>query len=533
MGAELAMISSLKNDIRTFGGATKEVTLTAGEDITLADEIAIGTDGLAYKQEYNGAFTGTKASSYGFNNYNANESVSFATLPDGTPIYVKSIENGNNNTQWQMVAMLPKPDGTMHTITLRSAVGYQYSSPTNTYNTLIAPIVSVIDADHVLVSFVHGYRYYNGSAYSASAWVYSYVLKVDAGRTFLSTVQSSSTTAYSNAATSAFPRWGSYGLSYERSSGVVRHNFYGNTYYYYEVTADPATYAITYATYTEATELQGYSSNHYGYAITRQTATGSETLINLAPTSTGNTAVTIHSSGAYTSRGSESTIFSGVSNATMTTIDDRLFVFDGETSSFIVEFDAAGVPTKVPLTLPNAFYAIINSPYYRKSPFVKLGTDDYMVAFSKNEATQVYTKADTTGSYTMRDIGVYRLQKVGTAYVMTELYTVPAAQAGGFTPVVTEVGGTSLLIANAFNRFDTTIGGIICDTAVYTLPTVNTTKPVTAPIYATALTAALAGSPARCVFYGAIADINLPAGAVKNGFTGLGNGQSIKGKKVW
>lgn len=568
MSVELATLTGLKNDLRTFGAATKEITGTAGEALSKGDSFYIGTDGNFYKTA------------------SAAESVGTFSLDQQTGLTIE------RDTNWQ-VKQATNSNGWIAGVLWRH---YGSTNVGSKANNIFLFVINPSNGNIALQQiWAENYQNFNGSGYYPYArttkdvniqfyddthiWVvhdensinrdsnnnyssgllrfYSKVYTLDETTGATTGIRNESDTLTTGQTTSSSVTGGyGYSVFWPGRNDTFFYKAYTFGQHYGAILSLNSTYNLSKNTLIyNNNQISQRSSDHYsvGYhhdktnnrsylfslsnpsASSYYYATGEQTLGSTtgAPNGTALVSYGTYSliDNLYVGYGGNYTF----NSATKTNGVMKVFEIDWTSSTAITW-------TEVPMEIGNFPFpkgvSISTSPFdtSRNFPWLKIGSDYYFVAFQADKSEQTYEDVSgTTRSYTMYNAVVCKLTKdvPNSKYVLDFVCVLDDATSSfGEYPfsIFKDASNNIKVMAYRFDDYGGTSGGnYIYEVITYDITPYIASGQAGASVNGVIKADVASGATATGIIEGQLADIAVPVGTSLNGWTGIGNNQAVKG----
>jgi len=542
MSAELALLTSLKKDVKLYGNDTKELLLTAGEDLSEATKIAVGVDGKAYDvlniEKLEPVLNDTVSRTVNSSSTIINNSV---TLPNGASIIMSHFNGYQTNANYKdyqaMNIVLIGTDGTLKdSINVFNDLYYD----SNGYTSAIPGIydISIIDDTTIAIQFINWYR--DGDNYPC--YLNTYVYSINDTATALSqessnrTVVRNTTSGYSNA------NLVSYGNIFNISNKFYA-VFFDSDYYEFITTIDPTDYSISVSDTSSDDNFHNRSSDNQGYIVKKKDANGNDIIFYNTYPSVDTDCRIIKADGTITTAGDISGSYSDTTHYFV--LDDMLFFIDinANTLEEIVFNDDGTFSTNsvsgITAVQLSKFIDIMRYTYYGKYTTISIGDKKYFIIISSSY-TRKYEDEQGSGTYNSYSaylISVYRDENGNV--VFTEEYEIKDETDNILLPnsnskvaLVQTADGVNSIIAQSDNGYNSNYNYIKTNLGVYPAGSIDSTKPKSTFIDGYSTTAAAKDENVTVVVTGSIAAIDVPVGTKVNDWVGIGGNKAILPKKL-
>lgn len=568
MSVELATLTGLKNDLRTFGAATKEITGTAGEALSKGDSFYIGTNGNFYKTA------------------SAAESVGTFSLDQETGLVLErdtywQVKQATNSNGW-IAGVLWRNYGStnvgskatnIHLFVINPSNGniafqeiwtgvYQYYNGSS-YSPYVRSLrdvnVQFVDDTHIWVLHDESYinrdssnNYNNGNL---KIWSKVYTLNESTGA--ISGIRNESDT-FASSMTSSSSVSGGYGytLIWPGRNDTAFYKGYNFGQHYSFILSLDSSYLLSKNSLTYSNnQISQRSSDHQSLGYHHDETNNRTYLFTLSnPSATSFYYATSEQTLGSTTGAPDGTAL--VSYGSYSLIDN-LYVGYGGNYNYNVTPKTNGVMkvfeidwtsstaitwTEVPMEIGNFPFSkgvsISTSPFdtTRNFPWLKIGSDYYFVAYQADKGEQTYEDVSgTTRTYTMYNAVVCKLTKdvPNSKYVLDFVCVIDDAVASfGEYPFSIFKDASNNIKVMAY-RFDT-VGGTSGSNFMYEVITYDITPYIAggqagASVNGVIKADVASGASATGIIEGQLADIAVPVGTSLNGWTGIGNNQAVKG----
>ena len=562
MSVELATLTGLKNDLRTFGAATKEITGTAGEALSKGDSFYIGTDGNFYKtasaEEAVGSFSLDQETGMVLeheNYWQVKQAVNSNGWIAGVCWRSWASDNYGANANNIIFFVINPSDGSITTQKIYSSI-YRYVS-NSTYNPYARTIgdVNITFKDDTHIWILHDERevrrdsnnqYNNGFI---KIWSKVYTLNETTGAT--SGIKNESNTLVSGQ-TSSGSISGTYGYSlfWPGADGVFWYKGYAFSQHWNHKVTLNSTYnsSVSTSNYSNSA-IASRSSDHYVAGYYYNEPNDRTYLFSTSNPSTasyyyGTSESSLNVTGAPSGTGNFTLVdnlFVGTAgnyehNTTPITGDHMLVYELDFTSSTSLTW------TEFPLEIGNFPFpkgtGIAGNAYHqsRNFPWAKIGSDYYFVLVVGQPRDYYYEEINgSQTSYSMYDSVVCKLTKdvANSKYVLDFVCVLDdtSGNYGHYPHSIFKDSSNNLKVLA--QKFDT-VGGTAGNTKMWELVTYDVTPYIAggqagASVNGVIKADVASGATATGIIEGQLADIAVPVGTSINGWTGIGNNQAVKG----
>ena len=568
MSVELATLTGLKNDLRTFGAATKEITGTAGAALSKGDRFYIGTDGNFYPtlgtDETKGSFTldqQTGRVMEGNYNWSVNQDVNSNGWVTG--VLYRSYGNTTLNTPNIVIHWLFNP--TTGNITTQQIFSANYRSGSTSFNpyhrSVKHALTHFIDDTHFII--LHDETYvnrdssnnYNGGTGRTYAKVYS--LNESTGATSLIT---SATNNYLSSSTSS----GNFdsGFGYSQFWQGDKHTYWykvylAGTHYGVKRTVNPTTYALSDSTFSYSNSSIASRSSDHNYVSFLHNDTHNRTyMINQSDPSTGSVYYYSDQEAGLTITDAPSSSDLG-SYGSFTLVDNLYVGGHGDYASDqtpkvshlsgvmkVYEIDwttSTNITwTEYPLEIGNFPFplgrGIVRLSYENNNnrTWTKIGNDYYFIAFLSGGESEYTTENSSTTATTRYDLAVCKLTKdtVNSKYVMDFSVVLDNVTMNRekipFTILKTNSDELKVVAYDFTGDGGGTGNFEMYEMVTYDVTPFSSANVTGQPVSGNIKADVASGATATAVVSGQLADIAVPVGTAINGWVGIGNNQAIK-----
>ena len=570
MSVELATLTGLKKDLRTFGSEIKEVTGLAGDALSKGDSFSIGTDGKFYKlasdADTKGSFSLDQETGTTLDAIAAWQQVQVTNSNGWTVglIYRASTTTTITTANQVFLVICNPNDGTVSTQQIYSST---YQVGTTSFNPFYRAIkdanIFFIDDDHFVLFYdeTKVNRSSNNTFNSGTGTLFGQTYSLNNSNGVASQLFSGSH-IYVSGQTNSSNVNSSHGYSLIWPGN--KYTYFYKSYVHgqqYDVRAivNPTTFALTYATFANTDPaVNSRTSDHKTLGFFRNSTYDATTLVVLTnPSSSSN----VYYNGsltptAGTASGEPAAVdLGGYSNYR---IIDNLLVGGSGTYAGNANPKQSTDPTSMAVwetvwtTATNHTWTrfpieVGNFPYpnganfksYATSsslnfPWVKIGSSYYYIMIVSDSRNAYGYYNSVTGSSPQASLALCKLTKdvANSKYILDFVTDLEHA---GISSTYQSVGlfktATDELKVVSYNYVGETgttgvddVLEIVTYSASPFLPSVIQGEVVSGNIVADVALGALATGAVT----GKIADINVPVGTALNGWVGIGNSQAIK-----
>ena len=565
MSVELATLTGLKSDLRTFGAATKEITGTAGEALSKGDKFYIGTDGNFYSvlgsNETKGSFSLDQETGR-ILEHNYNWTVNQDVNSNGwvTGVLYRSYGDTTLSSPNIVIHFLFNPtDGSLTTSTIFQANFRSGSTSYSPYSRSVKhAITHFIDDTHYII--LHDETYINRNSSNqytnGTGRTYAKVYSLNETTGAVSLVSSATNNFITNLTSSSnFDSGYGYSQFWQGDKHTYWYKVYlAGNHYGVKRTVNPTTYALSDTSYNySSSQIASRSSDHSNvsflhndthnrtYLFPQNSPASGGYYYNSSEASLSVTdAPDATALGGYDDYSLVDNLYVGgsgnyVSNVITKVADDSMKVFEIDwTNATSVTW------TEYPLEIGNFPFPMGGSirrySYHHGNSrtWVKIGSSYYFVAHIAQAETNYRSENSTTVTVNKYDLAVCKLTKdtANSKYIMdfsvflenvtfnrlNHPFTILKTNADELKVVSYlysgEGGGSGSYDMHEMVTYDVT-----------PFSSDNVTgQQVSGNIKADVAS----GATATAVVSGQIADIAVPVGTAINGWVGIGNNQAIK-----
>lgn len=567
MSVELATLTGLKNDLRTFGAGTKEITGTAGAALSKGDGFYIGTDGNFYPSlgvaESRGSFTLDQQTGRALEgNYSWHVSQDTNTNGWVTGILFRSYATSSLNTPNIVIHWLFNP--TTGNITTQQIASFNYQSGSTSYSpyerSVKHAITHFIDDTHFIILYDDTRINRNSSNVyqSGTGTNYAKVYSLDENNGSTSLIISDSSNYISNLTNQS--NFGS-GFGYSQFWQGDKHTYWYKSYisgqhYNRKIAVDPTTYAISQSTTSfNNTQINSRSSDHNSVSFQHDDTYNKTYMFPQSNPSSSSSvydnqerSVTVTNAPTGTDLGSTS-YYSLIDNLYVGlngnyAHDQTPKVSNNPAAMNVYEIDwtsgSAITWTEFPLEIGNFPFPLgvsLNKPSNlngNNRGWVKIGSDYYFVAHVNVNEQEFTTENSVTTGTQRYSLVLCKLSKdtVNSKYIMdfvTVLDNVTTTILNQPCTVVAKNNGDLKVIGYDYTGDGGGSGNYeMLEMVSYDVTPFSSSSVTGQKVSGNIKADVASGATATAVVSGKIADIAVPVGTAINGWVGIGSNQAIK-----
>lgn len=567
MSVELATLTGLKNDLRTFGAATKEITGTAGEALSKGDSFYIGTDGNFYKTasaaESVGSFSLDQETGLVLERSNGWQ-VKQATNSNGWIAGVLWRHYGSTNVGSKanhIFLFVINPSNGNITIQQVFAENYQSFNGSGYYpyvRTTKDVNIQFYDDTHIWILHDENYinRDSNNNYNSGTLRIWSRVFSLNETTGALTNIINQNDTLASGM-TSPSSVSGGYGYSviWPGRNDTFFYKAYTFGSHYSFILTLSSSYSLSKNSLNYSNnQISQRSSDHNSVGYLHDRSENRTYLISQSnPSATSYYYATSEQTFTVTNAPDSNDLVSWPNYALV----DNLYVglsgsidynsvtkTNGIMKVFEIDWTSSTSVTwtEFPMEIGNFPFPKGVSVYIssydttRNYPYTKIGNDYYFVVHQNDKAEQYYeTISGTVRSYTMYNAIVCKLTKdvANSKYVLDFVCVLDdAVENWGEQPysIFKDASDNIKVMAYRFDDYGGTSGGNnLFEVISYDITPHIANGQAGASVNGVIKADVASGATATGIIEGQLADIAVPVGTSLNGWTGIGNNQAVKG----
>ena len=550
MGAELATLTSLKNDIKVFGPGAKEFTAVAGEDLSKGTQVSMGTDSSVYKtpngSDKVGSYTVTSESyeSEKGNGSLEQEHDKVVMQNGAVEVLFSHIDNRNTNSNYvgtqKLVLSTISDTGTKNINVVQQETYYPTS---RNYRSFGRHEIHKLNETHFAIIYHYRSNGYNSGVKNCYIYTKMKVYSVSATGKISNSISEASFAHDNNTSWNWTGSWGySYGVILRLDNYTFISGNYASGTYGQKFTINSSDYTISNTNYTFGNTR---SSNHYGFNMYFDDGAGNTSAMWYINSSTSNAKWLINSAGTWTESTPDSTEQAFMSSGsgsygvyTSFVINNTAFAFcDNPNNRKAMEYSADGTYTQYPITFDteDEMYTLaVKYDNQSNISYVQESDTSWLVALPSRNPSLYMGKSGTdySNTVTQYNVIIVRLEKDTTngVYIGSSVCVVEKAinNYDSLLGLIMSNGKLFLSAQNIYN-YDDSNNVQNLNSALYELSIYNPSRVPASSVAAYVKDDVASGENVTLVTSGTYADFDIPVGLNINGWVGIGNSKSIKG----